>query len=95
MTKPVSKPFLHPDTLLSGAKFGDTYSLAVNGLELDAIGASQQVFGQVPGWIKWIAKLQTRSSRRWTLTVHGQLVVADYIIGRRDEYGDWIVTPCG
>ncbi len=54
MAKPVSKPFLHPDMLLPGANFGDIYSLAVNGLELDAIAASQQVFGQAPGWIKWL-----------------------------------------
>jgi uncharacterized protein (DUF736 family) len=58
MAKPVSKPFLHPDTLLPGANFGDTYSLAVNGLELDAIAASQQVFGQAPGWIKWLLTLR-------------------------------------
>jgi hypothetical protein len=51
-------PFLHPDRLLSGADFGDVYLLVVTGLQLDAVGVSQQVFGRAPGWIKWMLKVR-------------------------------------
>jgi hypothetical protein len=54
--------------LLPGANFGDTYSLAVNGLELDAIAASQQVFGQAPGWIKWLLTLRNLIVKPFGLT---------------------------
>lgn len=60
MAEPVSKPFPHPERLLSGADFGDTYSLAVTGFELDAVRSSELVFGRVPGWITgllWVRNL--------------------------------------
>ncbi|MGX9115942.1 DUF2867 domain-containing protein [Mesorhizobium sp. BHbsci] len=43
---------------LPGANFGDTYSLAVNGLKLNALGASQLVFGWAPGWVKCLLALR-------------------------------------
>lgn len=58
MPRPVSKPCPHPEGLLAGADFGDTYSLAVNGLKLNALDASQLVFGRAPGWIKWLLALR-------------------------------------
>ncbi|WP_292396783.1 DUF2867 domain-containing protein [Mesorhizobium sp.] len=54
----VATPFAHADRLLPGANFGDTYALVVTGLALDAVGVSQQVFGRVPSWIKWLLALR-------------------------------------
>jgi hypothetical protein len=58
VAKPFAKPFAHADRLLPGANFGDTHALVVTRLALDAVGVSQQVFGQQPSWIKWLLVLR-------------------------------------
>jgi hypothetical protein len=68
MTRPVSKPFPYPDRLLPGANFGDTYSLAVNGLKLNALGASQLVFGRGPGLVKCLLALRNLIVKPFGLT---------------------------
>ncbi|RCS22058.1 DUF2867 domain-containing protein [Phyllobacterium salinisoli] len=75
MTKPISKPFPHPDRLLPGANFGDAFSLTVKGLELDALGAAQQVFGRAPGWIKQLLTLRDLIVRPFGLTSGGEPTV--------------------
>ena len=44
--KPVSKPFNHPENLLAGADFADSFSLTVNDQTLDAVSASRRVMGR-------------------------------------------------
>jgi hypothetical protein len=47
--KPFEVPFVHPETVLPGAQFGDAYQLTVEGQNLDpAEAARRAVYGK--GW---------------------------------------------
>lgn len=67
MTRPASRPFLHPADLLPGADFGDRFALTVDGQNLDAAEGSRRVFGHAPRWIKGLLGLRNLMTRPFGL----------------------------
>ena len=65
--KPVSKPFEHPEDLLAGAQFADSFSLAVTDQALDAVSAAQRVMGRTPRWVAWLMVVRNLAVRPFRL----------------------------
>ena len=49
--KPIEVPFANPEAVLAGAQFADSYSMTIEGQNLDAVSATQAVMGRNPAWI--------------------------------------------
>lgn len=65
--KPVSKPFNHPQGLLAGADFADSFSLTVSGQALDAVSASRRVMGRTPRWVSRLMTVRNLAVRPFRL----------------------------
>lgn len=58
LSRPVEKTFEHPESVLPGAQFADSYALTVSGQALDAASAAHRAFGRVPRWISALMALR-------------------------------------
>lgn len=67
LSRPVEKPVEHPEHVLPGAQFADSYALTVSGQALDAAGAAQRAFGRVPRWISALMVLRNAIVRPFRL----------------------------
>jgi Protein of unknown function (DUF2867) len=58
--KPVEVPFTNPDAILAGAQFADSYTMTIEGQNLDAISATKAVMGRNPAWISNLMQLRNK-----------------------------------
>ena len=57
--KPFEIPFSHPETILPGAQFGDSYQMTIAGQNLDPAEAARRAVYGAPSWINFLLRLRT------------------------------------